>query len=650
MPKAEEAARSRYTKGDCVKYSVPVNGEWMTFDDKQLTLLRSSGDSGVNTAAFLERRVIEKERNGLAYMLPHGVAWHKNKKTYANGRIVLEPSKYPESWKNDGVAFLNDWSNDFVLLVAPRKTGKSYLGATKIGLMACECQPDWPIFTEHNIIYREWTGPKTIAISSFSWKNVAELWEVYREILPRHELRNFSPRWGKFDGEEGKQRNLSFRSGQQQEITLAYSGTRLIFLCYTQAQAAWENFKADALHADEQAPLGKLQAYQDGTRTMGDYTPAIFTLSGFTLPERPEDTGSIGPIKRTIWDARKGDPRKIGRYNFDIASTPDCIISPKKKQLAYDQYVNPKIKREKKIERRALACYYPGWEPPSEAAFDPDVWDREIHVIDRLWPDDKTPSSFTKWRSIDYCDKKTTCCGWFAVANWGVICKECGIRVNKGVDLTSDVAILYRSLYEQNVLVATGVKQIIAMSHNQTSISGVERDDETGNVYQQFVEIQNREEFYTDLLDSRYAERREQGQTIQELFERYGMENIQKASGSNNEVQIPILKDWLRIDWGKPHPFKRNEDGTPFMGCTSLFFFDGAADEIIEELETIPSDNQVRKITSSVIDMKFPHDGIDMMKYWASDQPCYMGDELTSNDNIYANDDDEGCATSNYSF
>ena len=82
-----------------------------------------------------------------------------------------------------------------------------------------------------------------------------------------------------------------------------------------------------------------------------------------------------------------------------------------------------------------------------------------------------------------------------------------------------------------------------------------------------------------------------------------------------------------------------------------MFFIDGEADEIIEELETIPSDNQVKKVTSSVIDMKFPHDGIDMLKYFTSDEPTFMGTDREDMDDMYGEDDKgsrSGCVTSNY--
>lgn len=610
-----------------MNYKLPINGKWRTFDDEWLKKQTS------DVEAALRDRIDLWERNRLACVLPHGVAWHEKQKRYAGGRINLPPSQYPRQWKNDGVAFLNDWKNDYALLVALRKSGKSFLGATKIGLLGLDREyinPDWPIFTENGVdfdLLPPQEGQRTIAIGSFSWKNVAELWEVYREVFPRDELGPFAPNWGKYPHEKGKQRNLGFRSNQTQELHCQRSNLRLIFLCYTQSQAAWENFKASAIHCDEQIPLAKLMAFQDGTRTMGDYTPAFFTLSGFTLPEREMDTGSIGPIKRTIWDAGKEDPRQIGRYNIDMECVPDAIISKKKKEEAYNRYVNPKVKRDKKTERRGLACYYPGWEPPSEAVFDPDVWDQDYHIISRLWEDNKTPKCFTLSRSVDYCDKNITAVGWIATAPLSVIERVTGRSMNEGVDKSLVVNILYRSVYEDNQLIAGLVHKIINLSHNEISSLGKEYNEETHNTYERFEEIESSEQYFVDVLDSRIAAQRQQGETVLDCFERYGMTNIQAASGLPNADQIPLLKDIMRIRWNKVHPWHVDHEGKPMMGCPCFFVFDGVADGIIDEIESIPQDTGTYAKSSPIIDKRHTHDGIDMLKYWASEGVGWVGDD-----------------------
>jgi hypothetical protein len=53
--------------------------------------------------------------------------------------------------------------------------------------------------------------------------------------------------------------------------------------------------------------------------------------------------GTAGPLKR-IWDGtetRAG--KKVGRYNLDVPSTPEVILSVAKKKERFDRYANPDL-------------------------------------------------------------------------------------------------------------------------------------------------------------------------------------------------------------------------------------------------------------------------------------------------------------------
>lgn len=588
-----------------MQYKIPINGEWREFTTASIEALKEKGSP--EAAELLMLRLREYEKNRLAYVLPHGVPWRAGPTTMAGGRIKLKASHYPREFKNDGVAFLNDRRNDYQMLVAPRKTGKTFLGATKICVESLDCDPEWEIFTKHRVIHKPFEGPSIAVIASFSQANLRDLWKVYQEVMPRRELGPYAADWGRYPGETAAKRYLSFGDGRPKGLVTAYSKTEFIFLCYTQQQHVWESFKAKYLHADEQIKLNLLRAWEDGSSTCGDYTPAIFTMSGFVLPERPDDTGAAGPLK-PIWDGRTRGGKSVGRYNLDVPSTPDVILSKSKKAERYDRYVNPAIARSEKDERRGLAVYYPGWEPGSGLAFGPDVWDREIHVINPLWADDKTPRDPTKWRIIDYADTKITCCAWFAVG--------------------PNYAYLYRLLYEPELSVAEAARRIIEMSHNEQVLVGTDTDEDNRATYSVYQEKQTGEQFYTTILDSRAASWKRQGTTLIEVFQRHGIEDIVPASGERNEIQIPAFKDWLLIDRHKDHPWHKLKDGTPVKGCPRLFVFDGRCGDAIDELELMP----VAENGTSVINQKFAHDFIDCAKYWASDDPCYMGDQYSGNE------------------
>lgn len=607
--------------------AVPLYGKWLRRTEEQLEAMKvAGGDSALLAEMVVERDYMQYE-NGLSVYLPHGVAWSAKERVYDGGSIVLPPSNYPEKFGNDGVAFCNDRQSDYLFMVAPRKTGKSSLGAAALGYRVLKCDPTWPCFAENGIEHIPWTGPKVLTIASFSWDNVSDLWKVYQEVWPRDELGDFA---------KGGKRTLTFGDGRTKSLTTAKSGTELRFLCYTQMQHAWENLKCHYHHADEQEPLAKLSALEDGQRTMGK-TQIFFTLSGFVLDDRP-DTGEAGELKRGIYDGTRTRGKVVGRYHNDIPSTPDVVISEEKKRQIFDQYANPKLARSKKEERRAKAVYWPGWEPRGAMVFDADCWDRAVHVINPLWEDDTMPKGMTLWRSIDYGSAKgTNVCSWWAVAPFGKLLEArpallAGVPAAKRGEV---YAVLYRVLYETGMEIADMCKEVIARSGNERVEVGELRDSATGNTYQYWQEEYKREAFWGGtLLDPRSAAQSQQGQTLEEIFSRYGLKDVRPANAQKDMIQIPRLKDWLRIDWGKDHPFRRDAAGAPMKGCPRLFVFDGRAQAGVAEIEGLrkPDDTQLTRSPTQYINKDDAHHFVDTAKYWASDSPRFMGDDLRYRD------------------
>ena len=587
-----------------MRHTIPIDGEWVSFTDKQLEFWAKGSRSEKAKAKHYAAELKEYKENPLSRFLPHGVEWHDKPKSYAEGRIVLPPSKYPKEQENDGRAFLNDYENDYLLMVASRKLGKTSIGAIWMGLRVLNCDPAWPIFTKHGVEYKEFEGPVNAVVASYSWQNVQDLWSVYKEFFPNYELGEY--------GRGGK--DISFGDGRPKHVDMQFSGSKITFLNYNQKQHVWESFKSKYLHADEQIPRHLFTAWEDGTAPYGDYTPAIFTLSGYVLKERPEDTGAGGWIKRDLWDGRMDNSEmNIGRYNMDVESTPTAVMSARQKKKRYDKYVNPAIPRDEKTERRGLGVYFPGWEPGGGLAFGPNVWDRDVHVIKPLWEDDEVPHEWTKYRIVDYADKETSCCLWIAVGDV--------LYDNKKYT----IAVVYRCLYEKGLLIAEIVPRIIDMSHNTRHREADHEDYHTGMVAPTYVEDQGREVFYHDLIDSRISALRQQGETTIDIFRRYGLNNISDADGSFGQgsavvnEQIMALQDWMRIDKDAINPFT-GEKGSP-----RLFFFDKPDNyPIFDELDTIPRAMPTKTGFDPVIDRRAPHDAVDCLKYWASDSPGHF--------------------------
>jgi len=599
-----------------MKYKLPIDGEWREFDDKKLA------EMPADSREWVMDQLVKYNKNPLANFLPHGMPWRDQELVLANGKIKLPPSDYPAEWRNDGVAFLNDRENLYAMLLSGRKYGKTAHGCAFTGIRGFPMDPEAPIFTQNGVEYHEWEGPQRIVVASLGSQNLIDLWSVYQEILPRDELGAYAKDWGKYEGEHAqKRKTLPIGTGRPVLFTSAKSGVEMMLLTYNQNQAVWESFKAWLLHADEQIKLNLLMAWEDGSSSYGAYTPACFTLSGFSLEERPEDTGAAGPLK-PIWDAGRSGMKTVGRYNLDVSSTPDAILHPQKKQERYDRYVNPDLVTDAKILRRGQGVYYPGWEPGGGLIFGADVWERELHVIPRLWKDDNAPEHWPKWRVIDYADKKTTVCGWFAMGPRFSVC--------------------YRMLYQSNLLVAEAAEMIIEMSHNRRQLVGEGEDETTGNIIKYYEEIQCGEQYEVDMMDTRAKKWRQQGEEVGDLFGRYGLENIEEAPTGRDRDMIPTLKDRMRIDPRVPHPvYNMDKDPEGVMGASLLYFFDGECDKGLDELDKMPEYMGTSEII--YMDRKKPHDFIDIMKYWACAQPEYHNVAEQSRDADEA-DREEGVA------
>jgi len=274
-------------------HKLPYNGKWLVISDEQL----GKFDPDVREAVLREE--FKAVMNPLAHFLPHGVSWSSKVRPVNNGQMFYYPSEYPEKYKNDGAALLNDWTSDIILLMGPNQMGKTYIGTAWSGLRIVPMDKDEPIFTETPVEWHEWTGPKTWVVASYSWDNVGTVWKRYQELLPRKELGPYAPNWGKYPNEKGRARELSFRDYTTKSVSLD-CGSVLKFLSYTQQQLHWEGFDADGAHLDEQCPVEKLTGLQRGFTTRGDYTPICMTLTGHVMEDRP-DTGASGWIKPTLW-------------------------------------------------------------------------------------------------------------------------------------------------------------------------------------------------------------------------------------------------------------------------------------------------------------------------------------------------------------
>lgn len=593
------------------KYIVPFEGRWKIFAESEIQGWEAGDSSAKKLAKHIREQIADYECNKLHHFLPHGMAWREHDVELCGGRFIVPKSKYPKEWKNDGVAFLNSEA-DIAVVLAPNQVGKTTLGACWSLLHLIPTEKDWPIFKYTGVQWKPWLGPKIWIIASYSWDNVNTLWKRYSEYCPVDELKEYSP----YYNGKGK-KYLILGDGKPKRVRLA-CGSIIIPLCYTQQQMHWEGYESDGFQGDEQVPKEKWVGWARSTTTRGDYTPCCMTLTGHVLDERP-DTGASGWIKREICDNTNRQGQSVDIFHLSIESTPDAIISPKKKKELWNRFCDPEVNRTEKDERAAIARYWGGWEEGSGLVF--DEFQKGIHVINPLFNDDKVPRDWTKWRVVDYGAAGVSCCSWWAVSPKGFI-------------------VNYRNLYERGLLVNETCQKIIEMSHNRMVASHSDTDPRTGNTYQYYIEECVNEVYYATILDSRSCAQAQQGETIADLFARYGV-SVVAASGQKNEIQMPRLKDMLRVDPERQHLTRKNRDGTPYMGAPQLYLFESCAKFPVMEFEGL----QIDPNDPSKIKAKQDDHWIDTAKYFASENPRYMGD--FTGENADEQLDDFGLAKAN---
>lgn len=559
------------------KWTIPLNGQWVTFTGEDLKRMNNEGKKSVVEA--LRARIEDYETNKLRYFLPHGIPRHLNDIVMGDNIFTIPPSQYPDLYDNDGQAFLSDTDADVSMLIAPNQCGKTQAGCIWTLLRLIPCDPKWEIFTENKVKYIPWTKPRIAVVATYSWPSMVELWDKYLDSCPRDQL-------GDYARKAERRREIKFGDGKPKRMEFA-CGSKIMFLCYSQKQAFWESFPSDFAQLDEQVPQNKFIGWIRSTTTRGDDTQCCMTLTGHVLDGR-SDTGAGGWIKRSFYDGYNDMGLKISRYHMSVETVPDAIITPAKKKELWKRWVDPSIERSDKQKKEAIARYWGGWEEGSGLVF--DMFEPKYHVIEPLWDDDKVPPHLPKWRVIDF-GKHITCVSWFAL-------------------LPTGEGVCYRAMYIENATVASIAQKIAEMSYNEFRKLDARDDSIMGVTFDLFEEIYKGEEYVTTLLDSRSAGASENGKTILDLFRDCGI-NVTASSGQKDDQQIPRLREWLAINPNRQHIITK-KDGAPM-----LYIFDGRAPVAISELVSY----RVSQINPEKPDLHQLDHWIDTAKYWVSDNP-----------------------------
>jgi hypothetical protein len=340
--------------------------------------------------------------------------------------------------KSAAAMFINDMAHTVTGIISGNRYGKSTCACAKLmlGAAVIPTDPNWPVFKDHGIQYREWTGPKEVGIASYNWVNIYEtVWpQVVRAWFP--------------DSELGKYAQWSAPRDSAFSVRLT-CGSVLHFKCASQPQSAFESQALDDFWWDEQGTEEKFIGANERVATRRGHH--FFSLTPHRLEDRP-DTGAGSWIHRMVkGEETKGLSSKFFPGNL-LRDVPDWIYPEETKREKIKQWVDePRRLRNRKKEREGRSRLFGDWHESSGLVY--DDYEREIHVI----PPRNIPIAWTSYRGIDHGRVNPCAC----VAG----------SVNP-----ADELFIHGEYYEPDRLVHQNVAGIVKMSGNKLVSCGTMRD------------------------------------------------------------------------------------------------------------------------------------------------------------------------------
>lgn len=479
----------------------------------------------------------------------------------------LNKLKYFCPNSQDQLDFINDWGkHDVMAIVAPNRIGKTSSAVVKALLSpgVLKLDPEWPIFTKHGIVYREFTQQNSsikFGFGSYEWSHVkATLWPRVREYIPDEQLGVYSTQLQKKRGRPRKDPN--FERMPMVELSNGISDVCLKFHAYSQSQANYESDAYDGFLYDEQPPECIFDAVDERTRTVRGIH--IFSMTPHKVQGMPH-TGGGGWLQRFLTgEETKG--HSIATYNTSLADVPDWIYPETEKHKAFEKWIHEPTKlRNIKVLREGRSRVLGEWHKTSGLVI--DEWDRRIHVVDPF----EVPDNWTRYRGLDHGITNPTACLWAAVSppqgEWG-----------------SDV-VIYREYYSQGKTVSENVAEVLKLSGNARRDIGSVSNAKSGMTMAMFEEVQSKEYYAKTVLDSRSFALNDpgSGKNYGWIYKTSGLP-CAPASGKNSSHWVPMLKELFTPVYDKDHKYNKDKEGKPEKGRAHIMIFSSCVN-LIREIE-----------------------------------------------------------------
>jgi len=428
--------------------------------------------------------------------------------------------------------FINNSSHIYNGLIGPNRFGKSTIAFIKAlttgGVIPCD--PNWEIFKDHGVKFREWTGPKEIAFATYNLGNIQKtLWpQITRFWTPKAEL-----------GEKFS----SYTAPQDRAFTVPLAcGSIIHMMCMAQPQTL---FESQALHGvlwDEQGTEAKFDGANARMQTLRSYSKdedgKEYLTAGWHIcaatPHKVEgraDTGG-GTWFQGMYDGTVTKGLTVAFYKGSVIDdVPDWIFPEREKKVKLKELEEAIETNNAKAERAIRSRLFGDFETTGGMVY--DEWDDSVHVIHQ----GRIEDSWCAFRCMDHGRTNPTSCVWVAIT-------------------PDDEYIAFREYLKPDQVISENVKQIVKLSRNTLLDRGTVRMGEgMFSRYQEVVVDENSEQYIFDVIDGRSFRNPDTNSryTIGDIYKLSGLNRLRPAPMQSIESTIPIVKELLKIDPTRKH-------------------------------------------------------------------------------------------------
>jgi hypothetical protein len=491
--------------------------------------------------------------------------------------------------------FINDAENIYTAVLAGNRWGKTTIMMAKIlttyGLIPAS--REWEIFKDHGVVFREWTGPKEIALASYNWSNIGEtIWpQVARVWTPKHELGPYS----------------DYAAPKDTAFSVKLKCESIIhFKCMAQPQSAFESQALDGFGWDEQgveakvngaeARIGQRRHYSTGPDGYEFITGGwhVCAATPHKVDGRPDTGGGTWFHKLYAGEITKGWTVKFRHGNL-IDDVPDWIYPEAEKKRKLEALAEARRTNNKK-EIRALESRIYGWFE-STGGMVYDEYDDEVHVIDGI---DIKPD-WCAFRCMDHGRTNPTSCVWVAVT-------------------PENDLIAFQEYLAMDMVVSENVANIIRMSGNELEQIG-EIKVGLGMLprYRENTDGPEATQYIYDVLDPRTFRNPDSNSryTIGDIYKHSGLTRIRPAPLQQIDATVPLMKEMLKIDPKRRHII------TGKLGAPRLYFLRSGVPRLIMHMKNYRNREENRNgIPSEKPQSKDDHD-LDALRYGVMNGPRY---------------------------